>query len=148
MDGKWTLAVVIAAVFLAPFIFFVVIRCVRADYVVIYRRFKKPVQTMGVIEWVECVNIPKGGCYYIITYSYTDNVGKKHTVAFRWHKKIGWTDCPIVVHFDSQAPENCISDYQLEFGRRIWRNILEMFLSALVFAVFGILFFFKMISEV
>ena len=147
MDNLLTLTLVIMFVALVPFVFAAVIRFVRTDYVLVYKRFKKPVQTTGVIEWVECVNIPQGGSYYIVTYSYTDNMGERRTVAFRWHQRIGWPNDMIAIHFDSQDPESSIADCQVEYGRKVWRNTLIIFLATLVFAAFGLLYFFKINGE-
>ena len=143
MDRPWALAVLITVVALAPFTIFAVMRFVRAERAVSYKQFKKPVQTTGVIEWVDCINDPQGGSHYIITYSYTDNMGEKHTVAFRWHRRIGWPGDEIVIHFDSQDPESCIADCQVEHGRKIWRNTLIIIIAMFVFAVFGFLSYSK-----
>ena len=141
MDGQWTLVIVIMVVSLAPFIIFAVIRYARTNYVGIYKRFKKPVQTTGVIEWVECVNIPQGGCYYITTYSYTDNMGERRTAAFKWHMRIGWPGDMIDIHFDSQDPESSIADCQLVYGRKELRITLITIAALIVFAVFGFLYY-------
>ena len=143
MDGLLTPVLVLSAVSLVPFIFFTVIRYVRSDYVLVYRRLKKPVRTMGIIDWVECVNVPQGGCYYITTYTYTDNTGEQRTVTFRWHKRIGWPGDGIVMYFDSQSPEKCIADCQLEYGRKTWRNILITVAALIVFSVYVFLYFLK-----
>lgn len=143
MDGLLTPVLVITVVSLAPFIIFAVIRYARTDYVLVYRRFKKPVQTIGIIDWVECVNIPQGGCYYITTYTYTDNMGEQRTASFRWHRKPGRRGDGIAMYFDSQAPEKCIAYCQLEYGRKIWRNTYLTLLGIVVFTVFGFLFFSK-----
>lgn len=143
MDGQWTLVIVIMLVSIAPFIIFAVIRYVRTDHVLVYKRFKKPVQTTGVIEWVECVNIPQGGCYYITTYSYTDNRGERRTVAFKWHKRIGWPGDSIVLHFDSQDPESSIADCQLEYGRKELRITVIAIIVTVVLALFGFLYFLR-----
>lgn len=140
MDRQITLVLVIAAVLLAPFIFFTVIRYVRADYLWKYKRFKKPVQTMGVIEWVECVDIPKGGSYYIITYSYTDNTGEHRIASFRWHERVGMLGSGIVIYFDSQDPASCIAGCQLEYGLRIWRIIYITLFALVVFLLFSLWF--------
>ena len=143
MDRPWTFAIVITLVTLAPFIFFAAIRFSRTNSALIYKRFKKPVQTTGVIEWVDCVAVPQGGCYYIITYSYTDNMGEQRIVAFRWHERIGWPDDSIVIHFDSQSPESSIADCQLEHGRKKWRETVITVLAMIVFAVIGFVCFSK-----
>ena len=143
MDGLLTSVIVISIVSLVPFIIFAVIRYVRTDYVMVYKRFKKPVQTTGIIEWVECVNIPQGGCYYITTYSYTDNRGERRTTAFKWHKRIGWPDDRIELHFDSQDPESSIADCQLVYGRKELRITLITIAALIVFAVFGFLYYFN-----
>ena len=143
MDREWALAVLIIVVALAPFAFLAVIHYARTEHAVSYKQFKKPVQTTGIIEWVECVRIPQGGSYYIITYSYTDNMGERRTVAFRWHRRIGWPGSSIVVHFDSQAPERSIADCQLGYGRKMWRNTLLMIAFMIVLAVMGFLRFSK-----
>lgn len=140
MDNLLTLTLVITFVALAPFVFAAAIRFARTDYVLVYKRFKKPVQTTGVIEWVDCINDSQGGSYYIITYSYTDNMGERRTVAFRWHKRQGWPGDEISIHFDSQAPESSIADCQVVYGRKIWRNTLITILGMIVFAAFGFLY--------
>lgn len=143
MDNLLTLTLVIMFVALVPFVFVAVIRFVRTDYVLVYKRFKKPVQTTGVIQWVEYVNIPQGGSYYIVTYSYTDNMGERRTVAFKWHQRIGWPNDMIVIHFDSQDPESSIADCQVVYGRKVWWNTLITIFAMIVFAVFGLSYFSK-----
>ena len=141
MDGQLKLILIILAVSVVPFVIFAVIRYVRTNYIGVYKRFKKPVQTTGVIEWVECVELPQqGGSYYIITYSYTDNTGERRTVAFRWHKRIGWPGDSIEVHFDSQAPESSIPDCQLEYGRKELRYTVIVIFAIIVFTVFSLAF--------
>lgn len=142
MDGLLTPVLVISAVLLVPFIFFSVIRYFRTSYALIYKRFKKPVQTTGIIDWVECVGTQQGE-YYITTYTYTDNRGEQRTVTFRWHRRIGWPGDSIVIHFDSQSPESCIADCQLEYGRKICRNSLITILALVVFSVMCFLCFSK-----
>lgn len=143
MNDPLTLVIVITTVALAPFLFFTVIRYIRTDYIMVYKRFKKPVQTTGVIEWVECVSDTQGESRYIITYSYIDNRGERRTAAFRWHQRIGWRGDGIAMYFDSQAPEKCIAYCQLEYGRKIWRNTYLTLLGIVVFTLFGFLFFSK-----
>lgn len=141
MDGQLTLVVVISAALIAPFVIFAVIRYVRTDYMLVYKRFKKPVQTTGVIEWVECVELPQqSGRYYITTYSYTDNTGERRTASFKWHQRIGWPGDVIEIHFDSQAPESSIADCQLVHGRKELRYTLITILAMIVFMVLGLAF--------
>ena len=140
MDNLLTLTLVIFFAALAPFVFVAAVRFARTDYVLVYRRFKKPVQTTGVIEWVECVNVSEGECQYITTYSYIDNRGERRTASFRWHKRLGWNGDEISIHFDSQDPESSIADCQVEYGRKIWRNTLITILAVIGFAVYGILY--------
>lgn len=140
MGNPLVLVIVITVVLLVPFLFFMVIGYTRSDYVLTYRRFKKPVQTTGVIEWVECVSDSQGECQYITTYSYIDNRGERRTVAFRWQKRLGWPGDAIEIHFDSQDPENSIADCQLQYGRRVWKNILITISATVIFTLLGILF--------
>ena len=143
MDGLFTPALILLAVSLTPFVIFTVIRSVRTDLVWAYKHFKKPVQTTGIIDWVECIDIPQGECYYITTYTYTDNMGKQRTVTFKWHRRIGWPGDSIAVQFDSQDPEKCIANCQLEQGRKVWRITLITVLALVVFAGFGLLYYFS-----
>lgn len=141
MDGQLTLVLVISAALIAPFVIFAVIRYARTNYIGVYKRLKKPVRTTGVIEWVECVALPRhSGSYYIITYSYTDNAGERRTAAFRWHKKIGWPGDSIELHFDSQDPESCIAECQVEYGKKELKYTVIVISAIIVFTVFSLAF--------
>jgi len=97
----------------------------------IYKRFKKPVKVTGIIdntEYIRGSNDYSGGYevpdYYIVTYSYTDNTGQRHTASFQWSKNIGKAGEKIALHYDSQNPQDSIADCQLKYGKNLWWKVL------------------------
>lgn len=97
----------------------------------IYKRFKKPVKVMGIIDKTEYVRGSydySGGYqvpdYYIVTYSYTDNAGQRRTASFQWQKNIGKAGDKIALHYDSQNPQDSIADCQLKYGKNLWWKVL------------------------
>lgn len=109
----------------------------------VYRSFKKPVRTMGIVDGVEYVepHINGGEPHYIISYYYTDSAGNRHTARFAWQKKAFGVGDKIALHFDSQNPENCIADCQLKYGKSMWWKAL-LIIAAIVVPSFVIAFLF------
>lgn len=103
----------------------------------IYKSFKKPVKTMGLIDEAQYIRDSNDGeGYYLITYSYTDNVGLRHTGTFKWLQNAGRTGDKIAVHYDSQDPEKSIADCELKYGKNLWWKVLIALAVIIVPAVF------------
>ena len=109
----------------------------------IYKRFKKPVKTMGIIDKTEYVrggNDYNGGYetpdYYIVTYSYTDSMGQRRTASFQWQRNIGKAGNKIALHYDSQNPQDSIADCQLKYGKNLWWKVRIALAIILVPSIF------------
>ncbi len=110
----------------------------------VYKRFKKPVKTMGVIEETQYIDVPdEGENFYLITYSFTDSAGTRRSVTFRWQQNVGGAGDKIAVHYDSQDPEKSIVDCQLKYGKSLWRKVLVILAVLIVPAVFIVIYFGK-----
>lgn len=112
-------------------------------YGAVYKSFKKPVKTTGIVDAVEYAasHSDEGEDHFIIRYSYTDGAGARHTAQFKWQRRIYEAGDKIVLHFDSQNPGNCIADCQLNYGRSAWWKAL-LVLAALFIPAFVIAFLF------
>lgn len=112
----------------------------------IYKSFKKPVKTMGVIGEVRVVSGESHGDestrgYYVITYSYTDNGGVQRTNTFKWQQNVGNTGDKIALHCDSQNPQNSIADCQLKYGKNLWWKVLIALAAIILPAVIIVILF-------
>lgn len=110
----------------------------------IYRRMKKPVKTMGIIDDAEHKDGgDEGDDYYVITYSYTDNGGVRRTNKFEWQQNIGKASDKIALHYDSQNPQNSIADCQLKYGKNLWWKVLLILAAIIVPSMFLGIYFSK-----
>lgn len=90
MNDTLALALIASGGALLLILFIAVIIFVCTYHVNIYKSFKKPVKTMGIIDEARYVHDPHGGeAHYLITYSYTDNGVVRRTNAFKWLQNIG-----------------------------------------------------------
>ncbi len=110
----------------------------------VYKSFRKPVKTMGVIEGTEYIDVPdEGENFYLITYSFTDNAGIGYSATFRWQRNVGGAGDKIAVHYDSRDPRKSIADCQLRYGRSLWWKVLIILAVLIVPAVFIVIYFGK-----
>ncbi len=110
----------------------------------VFKSFRKPVKTMGVIEETQYIDDPdEGENFYLITYSFTDNAGIRYSVTFRWQQNVGRDGDKITVHYDSQNPEKSIADCQLKYGKSLWWKVPVIFAVLIVPAVFIVIYFGK-----
>lgn len=133
MNDTLTLALIVSgsALLLIPFIALIIFVCTY--HTGVFKRMKKPVKTMGIIEDAELMDGgDEGSDYYVITCAYTDNAGQPHTVTFNWQRNIGKAGDKIALHYDSQNPERWIADCQLQYGRGLWWKVL-IILAVLIF---------------
>ncbi len=148
MNKQLGLMVIVSISALALILFIVVIIFVCTYHTSIYKRFKKPVKTIGIIDKKEYVQgydsyvdgyNPRG--HYIITYSYTDNMGQYHTASFNWQQNIGKAGDKIALHYDSQAPHSSIADCQLKYGKNLWWKVLIILAAIIVPSMFLAFYF-------
>lgn len=123
MNDTLTLALTVSGMALLFIVFIGVFICVCSRHSKIYKSFKKPVKTMGVIDDIRLASVPHDDEQrYIITYSYTDGGGMRHSATLKWLQNAGRTSDKITVHYDSRAPENSIADLQLKYGKSLrWK---------------------------
>ncbi|MCM1165334.1 MAG: hypothetical protein NC299_12180 [Lachnospiraceae bacterium] len=141
MDDKVILAAAVSGG-LMLIVFIGVIIFVCTYHTGIYKGFKKPVKTMGLIDEAQYIRDSNDGeGYYLITYSYTDNVGLRHTGTFKWLQNAGRTGDKIAVHYDSQNPEKSIADCQLKYGKSLWWKVLIALAVIIVPAVVVVMLF-------
>lgn len=132
MDNQLMLAVVVSLGVVIFVLFIGIIIFICTYHTKIYKRFKNPVKTTGIIDKTEHDPGPPvaiDGSYtppghYIITYSYTDNMGMRHTASFQWQRNIGKAGDKIALHYDSQDPQSSIADCQLKYGKNLWWKVL------------------------
>lgn len=121
MNDVRALALIVCGTALLLILFIAVIVYVCTYHVRIYKGLKKPVKTVGVVEDVEYLDDPdeegSSSQYWLITYSYEDNSGQRQYVTFQWQQNLFKAGDKIVLHYDSQDPQNCIADCQLQYGK-------------------------------
>ena len=147
-DHQLRLAIIVSIGALILILFIGIIIFICTYHTKIYKRFKKPVKTMGIIDDTEYVSPPPAaidGSYtppghYTVTYSYTDNMGQRHTASFQWQRNIGKAGDKIAVHYDSQNPQDSIADCQLKYGKNLWWKVLIalaiIFVPSIFIAIF------------
>ncbi len=143
MDNWLKLSIIVSIGALMLIIFIGIIIFICTYHTRIYKRFKKPVKTMGIIDKTEYVrggNDYNGGYetpdYYIVTYSYTDSTGQRRTASFQWQRNIGKAGNKIALHYDSQNPQDSIADCQLKYGKNLWWKVLIALAIILVPSIF------------
>lgn len=137
MNDTLTLTLIISgsAILLVLFIALIIFVCTY--HTGIYRRMKKPVKAMGIIEDAELKDGgDEGNDYYVITYSYTDNAGIRRTNTFEWQQNIGKASDKIALHYDTQNPQNSIADCQLKYGKGLWWKVLIILAALIILAIF------------
>lgn len=149
MKDQLMLAVSISIGVLMLILFIGIIIFICTYHTGIYKRFKKPVKTTGIIDKTEYDRGYEGYSegyeppgHYIITYSYTDNTGVRHTASFKWSRNIGKAGDKIALHYDSQNPQSSIADCQLKYGKNLWWKVLIALAIIFVPSIF-IAFYFE-----
>ncbi len=142
-DHQLGLAIIVSIGVLMLILFIGIIIFICTYHTKIYKRFKKPVKVMGIIDKTEYVRGSddySGGYevpdYYIVTYSYTDNWGQRRTASFQWQRNIGKAGDKIALHYDSQNPQDSIADCQLKYGKNLWWKVLIALAVILVPSIF------------
>ncbi len=140
MNDVRTLALIVCGMALLLIVLVAVIVYVCIYHAKSYRNFKKPVKTVGVVEDVEYVDDSdeedSNSQYWLITYSYEDNSGQRQYVTFQWRQNLFKSGDKILLHYDSQNPQNCIADCQLRYGKNLWWKVLIILAVLIVPAVF------------
>lgn len=121
MNDVRTLALIVSGTAILLIVFIAVIVYVCTYHVRIYKDLKKPVKTVGIVEDVKYYDDPETdnsySHYWLITYSYEDNSGQRQYVTFKWQQNLFKSGDKILLHYDSQNPQNCIADCQLKYGK-------------------------------
>ena len=142
MNDTFTLALIVSAMSLMLILFIALIIYVCTYHMRIYKNFKKPVKTMGVVDDVRRVKAEHHGeDYYVITYSYTDNCGVRRTNTFKWLQSVGKAGNKFALYYDSQSPHNSISGVQLKYGKNLWRKVLIILAVLIVPSIFAGVYF-------
>lgn len=142
MNDTLTLAVIISGMALLVLIGVIIYVCTYHSG--IYKSFRNPVKTTGVIVEARYIDVPDDGeNFYLITYSFTDSAGVRHSATFKWLRNIGRDGDKITVHYDSQNPEKSIADCQLKYGKSLWWKVPVILAVLIVPAIFIAFYFGK-----
>lgn len=94
-----------------------------------YRSLKNPVKTIGMVTDVVCTERLR--LYdtddvntYCITYTYTDSQGNQYTNHFFRGRKTFEKGEKITLYYESENPQNSITDFQYKSGRDLWWKVL------------------------
>lgn len=144
MDNSFALALTASLGVLGIILLVSLVVFVCTYHTGVYKSFRKPVKTIGVIEEARYIDVPdEGENFYLITYSFTDKAGIRHSATFRWLQNIGGAGDKIAVRYDSHDPEKSIAECQLRYGKNLWWKVLIILAVLIVPAIFIVIYFGK-----
>lgn len=96
-----------------------------------YKRIKNISETdatitdIKLIESNDSVEGPYGPDYYVVSYSFTDNIGKIYSNNFKCQHLDGFEKGGrITIFYDIDDPDKCVTDYKLKADKNKWWQAL------------------------